>query len=142
MPLHKAESYCLRSKPQVKTHDTCSCQHCTLAVCRVCGQYEGGLTQDCPGVKLSSDVGTLIHSGGLDYTDARGWFVWNADERKTIHHQSRRVRFEPTAENIIRRLAKFKLELLVSNIRLADSTELDALKKDAEYWLNNREGRR
>lgn len=134
MPLHKAEPYCLKDKNS-KTHDCCSCQHCTLAVCRVCGQYEGGLTQDCPGVKMSSDVGALVHSGGLDYTDERGWFVHHKEDGKYPYHDAR---FEPTAKGIIQRLAAFKHTVLTAE----QSDAFAELRKDAEYWLNNREGRR
>lgn len=138
MPLHKPELYCLKDK-NLKTHDTCSCQHCTLAVCRVCGAYEGGLTQDCPGVKISGDVAALVHENGLDYTDSRGWFMWLPAELNTPEYQRRNIRFEPTAKGIIKRLS----ELNVTSPPAEGSREkaLFELKTDALYWLNNREGR-
>jgi hypothetical protein len=135
MPLHKAEPYCLKDK-STKTHDCCSCQHCTLAVCRVCGQYEGGLTQDCPGVKMASGVGALVYEGGLDYSDAKGWFV-HAPEDMTPSRKGFRPgpRFEPTAEDIIKRVMKIPLDSRALKY-------IEDLVKDAEYWLNNREHRR
>lgn len=132
MPFHKPEQYCLKDKNS-KTHDCCSCQHCTLAVCRVCGQYEGGLTQDCPGVKMSMEVGSMVYEVGLDYSDARGWFVHTIEDMAPSRKGFRpSPRFEPEAKGIIQRLVKLELNSDVG-------TEL---KKDAEYWLNNREGRR
>lgn len=129
MPLHKAEPYCLKSEKKfTPTSDMCSCQHCTLAVCRVCGAYEGGLTTDCPGVRVSADVQDLI-SKGLDYTDAKGWVLINTKEEQ----DRREYHFEPTAKQIIER---------VSKLNGHNTDDIAALRRDAQYWLNNREHRR
>lgn len=53
----------------------CSCEHCTLAVCAVCGCYEGSLTTDCAGVKVDFDKQQEIYTEGVDYKDGLGWYT-------------------------------------------------------------------
>lgn len=55
--------------------DTCggTCHACCLAVCDVCGAYEGSLTTDCPGVRVDFDKQEEVYTTDLDYTDALGW---------------------------------------------------------------------
>lgn len=50
-----------------------TCYPCTLAVCDVCGAYEGGLTTDCPGVRVDFDKQEEVYTTDLDYTDDKGW---------------------------------------------------------------------
>lgn len=50
------------------------CNVCDLVVCSVCGAYEGGLTTDCPGVRVDFDTQQEVYKTDLDYTDAKGWF--------------------------------------------------------------------
>jgi len=70
MPRHKQVTECRRGGPVSKL---CACEHCTLAVCSTCGSYEGSLTTDCPGGKVSFDRQQEIYETNLDYTDDRGW---------------------------------------------------------------------
>lgn len=70
MPKHKQVTTCRKGGP-ISKH--CSCEHCCLSVCSVCGAYEGGLTTDCPGVIVSFDRQKEVHETLLDYTDDRGW---------------------------------------------------------------------
>lgn len=70
MPRHQQVTNCLRGGPVTSF---CSCQHCTLGVCSVCGAYEGSLTTDCPGETVSFDKQQEIYTTNLDFTDARGW---------------------------------------------------------------------
>ena len=71
MPRHKQVMTCLRGDGPISKF--CSCAHCTLCVCSVCGAYEGGLTTDCPGVKVDFDHQQEVYETKLDYTDERGW---------------------------------------------------------------------
>lgn len=143
MPPHKAELYCLKEKGE-RTNDFCSCNHCTLAVCRVCGAYEGGLTTHCPGVLISSDVQHLVSQSGLDYTDERGWFVWKEGEQSTGY------KFEPTSKEILSRLLTLPFDeggIAPATADLAQVynefwREFAQLRQDAKYWLEHPEGRR
>ena len=71
MPSHQQVTTCLRRGGPVSKH--CTCAHCTLIMCAVCGSYKEGLTTDCPGVKIDLDKQREIYETPLDYTDARGW---------------------------------------------------------------------
>ena len=71
MPLHKQVTTCLKSGGPVSKF--CSCNHCTLSVCFVCGAYEGSLTTDCPGETINFDRQKEIYETNLDYSDTRGW---------------------------------------------------------------------
>ena len=71
MPMHKQVTTCLKSGGPVSKF--CSCNHCTLGVCSVCGAYEGSLTTDCPGETVSFDRQKEVYETNLDYSDARGW---------------------------------------------------------------------
>lgn len=60
-------------KHQYWTAGECACDrpHCNicmggLALCKVCGLYEGGLTTDCPGVP-SQDRSDDVYAGRLDF---------------------------------------------------------------------------
>lgn len=51
-----------------------NCYGCHLAVCSVCGCYEGSLTTECPGEKVSMDKQDEIYRNpGIDYTTEKGW---------------------------------------------------------------------
>ena len=53
----------------------CTCYHCTLCVCSVCGAYEGGLTSECPGERVDVDTTLAVYKTDLDYTTERGWHL-------------------------------------------------------------------
>lgn len=78
---HKQVTTCLRGGGP--TSDRCSCNHCTLGVCSVCGAYEGGLTTDCPGVKVDFDRQEEVYKTNLDYTDKRGWHQGEPMEKRS-----------------------------------------------------------
>jgi len=86
MPRHKQVTTCRKTGGPVS--DRCSCEHCMLAVCSVCGAYEGGLTTDCPGAKVSFDRQQEVYETNLDYTDDRGW-------HQGASMKNRSPRFEP-----------------------------------------------
>lgn len=86
MPRHKQVTTCRKTCGPVS--DRCSCEHCTLAVCSVCGAYEGSLTTDCPGSKISYDRQQEIYETKLDYTDERGWHQGQSMKERS-------PRFEP-----------------------------------------------
>jgi len=44
-----------------------------LAVCTVCGLFEGSLTTDCPGEPSYRKYGDQIYKGELDYKEGQGW---------------------------------------------------------------------
>lgn len=71
MPAHVHVTTCLKGGGPVSKF--CSCQHCTLAVCSVCGAYEGSLTTDCPGERVSFDRQEEVYKTDLNYTDEKGW---------------------------------------------------------------------
>jgi hypothetical protein len=73
MPRHRQVTTCRKSGGPLSKH--CTCEHCTLSVCAVCGAYEGGLTTDCPGTKVEFDKQKEVHETNLDYTDDRGWHL-------------------------------------------------------------------
>jgi hypothetical protein len=77
MPRHVHVDTCIKSGGPISKF--CTCPHCTLCVCKVCGCYEGSLTTDCPGVKVDMDQQEKIYKEGLDYKDAGhggvGWYT-------------------------------------------------------------------
>lgn len=81
MPRHKQVTTCLRGDGPISK--CCTCSHCTLSVCSVCGAYEGGLTTDCPGEKVEYDRQQEVYETPLDYTDARGWHQGEPMKRRT-----------------------------------------------------------
>lgn len=86
MPTHKHVTTCLKGGGPISKF--CSCYHCTLAVCAVCGAYEGGLTSDCPGELVSFDRQKEVYETNLDYIEALGW------HQSTIDRRYREPRFE------------------------------------------------
>jgi len=83
MPRHKQVTKCQKTNGPIFSH--CTCYHCTLSVCEVCGAYEGGLTTDCPGVRVDVDRQKEVYETPLDYTDDRGWHLG-----ETMKHRSPR----------------------------------------------------
>ena len=73
MPRHKQVATCRRNGGPVSKF--CTCEHCTLSVCAVCGAYEGSLTTDCPGTKVAFTKQQEVCETLLDYTDERGWHL-------------------------------------------------------------------
>jgi hypothetical protein len=71
MPRHQQVTTCRLSGGSVSKH--CTCEHCTLSICSLCGAYEGGLTTDCPDTEISFDRQREVYETPLDYTDDRGW---------------------------------------------------------------------
>ena len=88
MPRHTQVTTCRKTDGPVSKH--CSCEHCTLSVCSVCGGGEGSLTTDCPGTTIAADRQQEIYETSLDYTDARGWHLGAPGARRS-------PRFEHTA---------------------------------------------
>jgi hypothetical protein len=81
MPRHKRVTSCRKSGGPISKH--CSCEHCSLDVCSVCGLWEGSLTTDCPGMKVEPDRQQEICETRLDYTDARGWHLADPTGRRS-----------------------------------------------------------
>lgn len=73
MPRHKQVTTCRRGGGPVSK--TCPCEHCSLAVCAVCGGAEGTLTTDCPGKTIEVERHQELYETNLDYTDERGWYL-------------------------------------------------------------------
>jgi len=85
MPRHKQVTTCRKSGGP--TSKSCSCEHCSLSVCAVCGGGEGSLTTDCPGAKIDADRQQEIYETSLDYTDTRGWHLAGPDARRSPHFE-------------------------------------------------------
>lgn len=68
---HRQVTTCRRDGGPCSSY--CSCEHCTLGVCSVCGAYEGSLTLDCPGEQVSFDRQEEVYKTDLNYTEALGW---------------------------------------------------------------------
>lgn len=93
MPRHQQVTTCLRNGGPVSRG--CTCEHCNLSVCAVCGAYDGGLTTDCPGAKIDVNKQREVYETCLDYTDERGWHMG-----EQMNHRSPRftsTRLPPTA---------------------------------------------
>jgi len=73
MPLHEHVDTCLKGGGKISKF--CTCPHCTLCVCKICGCYEGSLTTDCPGEPVHFDKQEEIYKTGLDFTDEKGWHM-------------------------------------------------------------------
>lgn len=90
MPRHQQVTACRKGGPVSKG---CNCEHCSLAVCAVCGGGEGTLTTDCPGTKVDHDRQQEVYETNLDYTDDRGWHL--ASERRSPRFAVTRIQPEP-----------------------------------------------
>jgi len=93
MPRHQQVATCRRSNGPVSKF--CTCEHCTLCVCSVCGAYEGGLTTDCPGVPVDFDRQQEVYETLLDYTDDRGWHQGEPMKRRAPRFAATRLPPEP-----------------------------------------------
>ncbi len=93
MPRHKRVTTCRLTGGPTSKH--CSCEHCTLSVCGVCGAYEGSLTTDCPGAKVSFDRQQEVGETNLDYTDARGWHQGEPPKQRSPLFEDTRVPPQP-----------------------------------------------
>ena len=80
MPRHKQVSTCRKSGGP--TSKSCSCEHCSLAVCEMCGGAEGTLTSDCPGTTVGAERQQEIYETPLDYTDGRGWHLAQSQSQR------------------------------------------------------------
>lgn len=94
MPRHKQVTTCLKSGGPVSKF--CTCMHCTISVCQVCGAYEGSLTTDCPGERADFDRQREVYETNLDFTKARGWHQGEPMKRRVprfetdtaiLHHE-------------------------------------------------------
>jgi len=90
MPRHQQVTTCRRNGGPVSKF--CSCEHCNLSVCSVCGAGEGSLTTDCPGQKVDFDKQQEVYETDLDYTDERGWHL----AAKNLGDKTHGPRFENT----------------------------------------------
>lgn len=81
------------------TNDFCSCEHCCLAVCSVCGCYEGSLTTDCPGHPVPMDIQDAVYTLGVDYTDELKWHTSDDRPRPSFRAIPARGRDVPTLGN-------------------------------------------
>lgn len=89
MPRHQQVTSCRRSGGPISRY--CTCEHCNLSVCVVCGAYEGGLTTDCPGTSITFDRQREVYETCLDYTDDRGWHQGARMEHRSPHFTSTRL---------------------------------------------------
>ena len=72
-----------------ETSKTCGCSnpYCVvcvgdLAVCRVCGLYEGSLTTECPGVQCYSEKSSDVYAGKIDFRNGQ----WVEGVTKHMQH--------------------------------------------------------
>ena len=87
MPRHRQVTMCRKSGGPISKF--CTCEHCTLSVCAVCGGGEGALTTDCPGTQISGDRLEEICETPLDFTDARGWHQSEPTKRRSPRFETR-----------------------------------------------------
>ena len=89
MPRHKHVTTCLKGGGPLSK--VCTCQHCNLAVCSVCGAYEGSLTTDCPGQAVGFDKHKEVYETPLDYTDDRGWHMGETMKMRSPRFEETKV---------------------------------------------------
>lgn len=97
MPRHQQVTSCRRGGGPVSK--MCPCEHCSLAVCEVCGGAEGTLTTDCPGTMVDHDRQQEVYETNLDYTDERGWHLVQSGELQVKQRYG---------ETIVRRSPRFE----------------------------------
>lgn len=83
MSRHQQVSTCRRTGGPISRD--CTCEHCNLSMCAVCGAYGGGLTTDCPGTRVDFHRQLEVFQTPLDYTDDRGWHQGNPIEHRSPH---------------------------------------------------------
>lgn len=93
MPRHQQITTCRKSGGPISKF--CSCEHCTLSVCAICGAYEGGLTTDCPGVLVDYDRQKEVYETSLDFTEERGWHQGEPRQRRAPRFTHTRLPPEP-----------------------------------------------
>lgn len=93
MPRHKQVTTCLKGGGPLSKF--CTCQHCTLSVCEVCGAYEGGLTTDCPGTRVDYDRQKEVYETSLDFTDDRGWHLGEPMKMRSPRFENTKLPPEP-----------------------------------------------
>ena len=93
MPRHKQITTCHKHNGPISKF--CTCPHCTLGVCEVCGAYEGGLTTDCPGTKVDYDRQKEVYETSLDYTDECGWHQGEPMKRREPRFESTKLPPQP-----------------------------------------------
>lgn len=95
MPRHQQVTICRKSGDHVSKF--CTCEPCTLAVCAVCHAYEGSLTTDCPGERVSFDKQQEVYETRLDFSDARGWHQGEPMERRSSRFEAGAARGDEQA---------------------------------------------
>lgn len=93
MPRHQQVTTCHQNGGPVSKH--CTCESCTLAVCSVCGAYEGGLTTDCPGTLVDFNRQQEVYETSLDFTEARGWHQGEPMKRRSPCFEDTKLPPEP-----------------------------------------------
>lgn len=93
MPRHQQVNTCRLSGGPVSKR--CTCEHCALYMCAVCGAYEGGLTTDCPGTQIEFNKQREVYETPLDYTDDRGWHQGEPMEHRSPRFSTSRLAPEP-----------------------------------------------
>jgi hypothetical protein len=104
MPRHQPVTECRHGGPVSKF---CSCHYCTLAICSVCGAYEGSLTTDCPGEKVDFDRQQEVYKTNLDYVDSRGWHQGEPMKRRSPRFKTKaeeRILHTPRADLALTRI--------------------------------------
>lgn len=96
MPRHQQVTTCRQSGGPISRR--CTCEHCNLSVCALCGAREGGLTTDCPGTIIDWDRQHEVYETCLDYTDDRGWHQGDRTEHRSPRFTS--TRLPPTLPRI------------------------------------------
>jgi len=89
MPRHQQVTTCRLSGGPISRG--CTCEHCNLSMCGVCGAYEGGLTTDCPGTEVDADKQREVYETCLDYTDTRGWHLGSPMDHRSPRFTSTRL---------------------------------------------------
>lgn len=93
MPRHQQGTTCRKSGGPLSK--TCTCEHCTLMVCVICGAFEGGLTTDCPGSRVAFERQKEVYETNLDYTDERGWHLLSEPTKRSPRFESAKRPPEP-----------------------------------------------
>ena len=102
MPHHKQVTTCRKSCGPVSKF--CTCEHCTLSVCEVCGAFEGSLTTDCPGEQVDLDRQKEVYETNLDYTKTRGWHQGESMKLRSPRFEPRKIDEHQSLEQTAKRL--------------------------------------
>lgn len=93
MPRHHQSSTCRKGNGQPSK--LCTCEAQAPDVCGVCSASAGALTTDCPGAPIDLARQQEILETQLDYTDARGWHLIDAAEKRMPRFGHTKVPREP-----------------------------------------------